>query len=56
MGALLRDNKKTEMGVKYVLLKKIGACLDPDGDFQVFVEPDIVRKTLVDFKKAARNA
>jgi len=51
MNAILSDNKKTEMGTKYVLLKEIGECLNPDGDFQIFVEPEVVRKVLNDYKQ-----
>ena len=32
--------------LKYVLLKKIGECQNPDGDYQVFVEPATIRKIL----------
>jgi 3-dehydroquinate synthetase len=57
MSTIRGDNKKTEMGIKYVLLKEFGACLNPDGDYQVFVEPDVVRKVLADYirKNPARN-
>ncbi len=57
MDTIPGDNKKTEMGVKYVLLKEIGTCLNPDGDYQIFVEPDLVRKVLVDYikKNPAQN-
>ncbi|NTV89867.1 MAG: hypothetical protein HGA22_05840 [Clostridiales bacterium] len=43
------DNKKTEKGVKYIVLEEIGVCLDPDGDFQVSVEEDLVRKVLEEY-------
>ena len=51
MHGILSDNKKTATGTKYVLLKKIGECLNPDGDFQVFVEPEVVKKVLHDYKQ-----
>ena len=51
MQASLADNKKTESGIKYVLLKDIGECLNPDGDYQIYVDPKIVRKVLTDYKK-----
>ncbi len=54
MSTILADNKKTEKGVKYVLLKRIGECLNPDGDWQVYVEPDTVRKVLSDYKKKVK--
>ncbi|SDB11813.1 2-deoxy-scyllo-inosose synthase [Eubacterium oxidoreducens] len=47
MHTILADNKKTVKGVKYVLLKKIGECLNPDGDFQVKVDEATVKKILV---------
>ncbi|MBP2654790.1 MAG: hypothetical protein H6Q73_2359 [Firmicutes bacterium] len=50
MKSFLADNKKTASGVKYVLLKELGECLNPDGDYQVFVEPEIVRKVLTEYK------
>lgn len=46
MDTILADNKKTVKGVKYVLLKKIGECLNPDGDFQVCVDEALVRRIL----------
>lgn len=51
MSTILADNKKTVKGVKYVLLKKIGECLNPDGDWQVSVDPETVRKVLTAYKK-----
>lgn len=51
MQASLADNKKTASGIKYVLLKDIGECLNPDGDYQIYVDPKIVRKVLTDYKK-----
>ncbi|MCD7981238.1 MAG: iron-containing alcohol dehydrogenase [Clostridiales bacterium] len=48
MSTILADNKKTVKGVKYVLLKKIGECLNPDGDFQVCVDEALVRKALAE--------
>jgi len=51
MSATLADNKKSADGIKYVLLKKIGECQNPDGDYQVFVEPDTIRKILQVYKE-----
>jgi 3-dehydroquinate synthase len=45
------DNKKTAGGTKYVLLKQIGECLNPDGDFQVFVDTSIVRSVLTAYRQ-----
>lgn len=46
LNAIKSDNKKTTGGTKYVLLKQIGECLNPDGDYQVFVDESIVRGVL----------
>lgn len=56
MSIILADNKKTVKGVKYVLLKRIGECLNPDCDWQVYVDPDTVRKILLVYKKNSRSA
>ena len=48
--AINSDNKKTTGGTKYVLLKQIGECLNPDGDHQVFVDSAIVRSVLDAYK------
>jgi 3-dehydroquinate synthetase len=50
MQAGLNDNKKSACGIKYVLLRDIGECQNPDGDFQVYVDPEIVKKVLTDYK------
>jgi 3-dehydroquinate synthetase len=44
------DNKKTGRGTKFVLLKRIGECLDPDGDYQVSVEAGVVKSVLRYYK------
>ena len=36
------DNKRSGAGVKYVLLKKIGECMNPDGDYQVALDDNLV--------------
>lgn len=46
MDTILADNKKTVKGVKYVVLEKIGTCLNPDGDYQICVDPELVRSIL----------
>lgn len=46
METILADNKKTVKGVKYVILEKIGTCLNPDGDYQICVDEEIVRQAL----------
>jgi len=50
LSAIDSDNKRTDGGTKFVLLKKAGECLNPDGDFQVFAAPQIVRTVLTDYK------
>jgi len=50
LSAINSDNKKTAKGTKFVLLKNTGECLNPDGDFQVFVDPDVVRGVLTEYK------
>ena len=51
MSTILADNKKTAKGIKYVVLKRIGECLNPDGDWQVCVEARSVRKVLQAYKE-----
>jgi len=46
----LHDNKKSMCGIKYVLLKEIGECQNPDGDFQVYIDPETVREVLIEYK------
>lgn len=50
MDAMVTDNKKTAAGTKFVLLRKIGECLNPDGDHQVKVPADTVRALLGEYK------
>ena len=40
------DNKRTASGIKYVLLNKIGECMNPDGDWQVKVDNSLVEECL----------
>lgn len=56
LSAINSDNKKTAQGTKFVLLKKTGECLNPDGDFQVFVAPQVVRNLLNDYKQQFTSA
>jgi len=51
LDAIKSDNKKTSGGTKYVLLKTVGECLNPDGDYQVFVDSSIVNSVLVAYKQ-----
>jgi 3-dehydroquinate synthetase len=50
VAAMTTDNKKTFGGTKFVLLKEIGQCMNPDGDYQVFVDPQVVREVLENYK------
>ena len=50
LDAIRSDNKKTMGGTKYVLLKRIGECMNPDGDHQVFVDSAIVLSVLDAYK------
>ncbi|MFD1954360.1 hypothetical protein ACFSL6_09355 [Paenibacillus thailandensis] len=43
------DNKKGASGIKYILLEEIGACSNPDGDYQVFVDPETVEQVLGEY-------
>jgi 3-dehydroquinate synthetase len=53
--AMKTDNKKTAAGTKFVLLQEVGTCLNPDGDYQVSVSPEVVTSVLQDYKLKARN-
>jgi 3-dehydroquinate synthase len=48
--AMSTDNKKLACGVKYVLLGKVGECLNPDGDYQVSVDAETIEQVLHDYK------
>ncbi len=48
--AMRSDNKKTAQGTKLVLLERIGQCANPDGDYQIFVDPHLVRQVLLEYK------
>jgi 3-dehydroquinate synthetase len=54
LSSMNSDNKKTLGGTKFVLLKSVGECLNPDGDFQVFVDPGVVRSVLTDYKNSVK--
>lgn len=49
--AIQNDNKRTKNGIKYVLLSKIGECLEGDGDYQIQVSEELVLKSIVEFNK-----
>ncbi|WP_186644151.1 3-dehydroquinate synthase family protein [Fluviispira vulneris] len=44
--AMINDNKKTGRELRFVLLEKIGKCYNPEGDYLVTVDLNIVKKVL----------
>lgn len=54
---MINDNKKTGRELRFVLLEKIGKCYNPEGDYLVTVDLNIVRKVLDKFilKQKSRN-
>lgn len=48
---MVSDNKKTLGGTKFVLLERVGKCLNPDGDYQVKVPAEIVKAILDEYKQ-----
>lgn len=61
MDAMIADNKKTGRELRFVLLDKIGQCHNPEGDFLVTVDQELVKKVVENFlqrqrqKKSAKN-
>ncbi len=49
MAAMIADNKKTGRDLRFVLLEKIGQCYNPEGDFLVTVDPELVRRIVESF-------
>lgn len=49
MAAMIADNKKTGHDLRFVLLEKIGQCNNPEGDFLVTVDPELVRRIVDSF-------
>lgn len=49
--AMIKDNKKTGRELRFVLLEKIGKCLNPEGDYLVTVDLNIVKKVIDRFIK-----
>lgn len=54
--AMASDNKRTAGGTKFILLRQIGQCLDPDGDYQVRVPPESIRAVLSEYEGRASRA
>ncbi len=46
LAAMIKDNKKTGRELRFVLLEKIGKCFNPEGDYLVTVDLNIVKKVL----------
>ncbi len=55
MDAMIADNKKTGVALRFVLLEKIGQCYNPEGDFLVTVDKELVRKVVEDFIQQERQ-
>lgn len=49
MEAMIADNKKTGEDLRFVLLDKLGKCYNPEGDFLVTVDHDLVKKVVEKF-------
>jgi 3-dehydroquinate synthase len=46
MDAMITDNKKTGTELRFILLNNVGQCHNPEGDYLVTVEHDLVKKTI----------
>ncbi len=49
MNAMIADNKKTGEDLRFVILEKVGQCYNPEGDFLVTVNSELVKKVLNNF-------
>jgi len=49
MNAMLYDNKKTGKELRFVLLEKLGKCINEEGDYLHTVDLDLVRKAIDKF-------
>ncbi|GBF81831.1 2-deoxy-scyllo-inosose synthase [Aphanothece sacrum] len=49
MNAMIADNKKTGEDIRFVILEKIGKCHNPEGDFLVTVDLNLVEKIVDQF-------
>lgn len=49
MNAMIADNKKTGRELRFILLERIGQCYNPEGDFLVTVDQQLVRKVIDNF-------
>jgi 3-dehydroquinate synthase len=55
MDAMIADNKKTGVALRFVLLERIGQCYNPEGDFLVTVDKELVSKVVEDFIQQERQ-
>ncbi|HBE33239.1 MAG TPA: 3-dehydroquinate synthase, partial [Cyanobacteria bacterium UBA11368] len=55
MDAMIADNKKTGRELRFVLLEKIGQCYNPEGDFLVTVDPQLVKQVVENFIQRQSN-
>jgi 3-dehydroquinate synthase len=55
MDAMIADNKKTGRELRFVLLDKIGQCYNPEGDFLVTVDQELVKKVVENFIQRPRQ-
>jgi len=47
--AMIADNKKTGRELRFVLLEKLGQCYNPEGDFLVTIDQNLVLKVVENF-------
>ena len=40
------DNKRTSKGIRYVILEKLGKCMEKDGEWEVPVSREIVIESI----------
>ncbi|MGB5595343.1 MAG: 2-deoxy-scyllo-inosose synthase [Crocosphaera sp.] len=56
MNAMISDNKKTGEGLRFVILEKIGQCQNPEGDFLVTVDLNVVEKIVDKFMASQQHS
>jgi 3-dehydroquinate synthase len=52
---MIADNKKTGEALRFVLLDKVGRCYNPEGDFLVTVDQELVKKVVDNFMQRQRQ-
>lgn len=55
MDAMIADNKKTGLALRFVLLERIGQCYNPEGDYLVTVDKELVIKVVEKFIQQERQ-